>query len=132
MLCMRVRRHGSLLRCWLVCEQRLLKPCDGSGVNPYLACSVAAPKIVDPEWAPLSSRIRLFRLLWKDFPEYRPVLIARLANPDRRYRARTDHLVRLLHAWGWDCVDGAVFQDSAGRRFSLVSSSLCHILSLLM
>ena len=103
---------------------------DGSGVNPFLACSVAAPKTVDPEWAALSSRIRLFRSLWKDFPEYRSMLIARLVEPGRRYRTPTDHLVRVLRGWGWECVEGATFQDAVGRR-SLVTSSLSHVMALL-
>ena len=47
---------------------------DGSVANPWLACSVAAPKNVDPEWNSLVSRIRLFRLVWKDFPNRRDLL----------------------------------------------------------
>ncbi len=60
------------------------------------------------------------------------MLLARLAEAGRRYRTPTDHFVRLLRGWGWECVEGATFQDAAGRRFSLVSSSLIHIMSLLM
>ena len=60
------------------------------------------------------------------------MLLARLAEAGRQNRTPTDHFVRLLRGWGWECVEGATFQDAAGRRFSLVSSSLIHIMSLLM
>lgn len=67
---------------------------DGSGVNPFLACNVGAPKIVDPEWAALISHIRLLRQLWRDFYDYRPILLARLASTGSKFRTPTDHLVR--------------------------------------
>eukprot|EP00438_Fugacium_kawagutii_P001772 Skav227149 [mRNA] locus=scaffold133:634232:636690:+ [translate_table: standard] len=38
-----------------------------SGVNPYLACSVGAVRCVDPGFHVLCSRLRFFRLLWRDF-----------------------------------------------------------------
>ena len=105
---------------------------DGSGVNPYLACCVAAPKLVDPEFVALISRIRLFRQLWRDFGNYRPILLARLASQGSRFKTPTDHLGRALRALGWEFVDGTNFRDGSGRSFSLHSSSLGHIRSLLL
>lgn len=105
---------------------------DGSGVNPFLACNVSAPKNVDPEWAALFSRIRLFRQLWRDFCEYRPILLARLASVGSKFKTPTDHLVRALRQLGWEFHDGLCFRDEAGRTFSLISSWLRHIRSLLL
>ena len=105
---------------------------DGSGVNPFLACNVAAPKVVDPEVVALFSRLRLFRLLWKDFPEYRDLLLARLSSAGHRFKTPTDHLVRALADLGWNYEGDLCFSDSNRRKFSLVLSSLCHIRSLLM
>ena len=104
---------------------------DGSGVNPYLACSVAAPKLVDPEFVALFSRIRLFRQLWRDFSDYRPILLARLASQGSRFKSPTDHLGRALRSLGWEFVDGTFFRmvqvgpshcippplDTSGRSF---------------
>ena len=104
---------------------------DGSGVNPYLATNICAPANVDPQFAALLSRLRLFRQLWRDFPVYRPILLARLASAGSKFKTPTDHLVRALQDLGWEFLDGLCFQDEAGRSFSLVSSSLRHIRSLL-
>ena len=43
-----------------------------------------------------------------------------------------DHLGRALRSLGWEFVDGTTFQDESGRSFSLCSSSLGHIRSLLL
>ena len=104
---------------------------NGSGVNPHLACSVASPALVDPEWSALASRVRLFRLLWTDYPDFRDMLVARLTASGGKYRTPIDHLVRVLRGLGWECTEGTSFQDGHGRRFSLVSSSLSHVLGLL-
>ena len=42
------------------------------GVSPWLACSVGSPQLVDPEFCLLVQRLRLFRLMWRDFPDARP------------------------------------------------------------
>lgn len=104
---------------------------EGSGVNPFLATNICAPANVDPQFAALFSRLRLFRQLWKDFPVYRPILLARLASTGSKFKTPTDHLVRALQDLGWEYLDGLCLQDEAGRSFSLVSSSLRHIRSLL-
>ena len=104
---------------------------EGSGVNPFLATNICAPANVDPQFAALLSRLRLFRQLWRDFPVYRPILLARLASTGSKFKTPTDHLVRALQDLGWECLEGLCFQDEAGRSFSLVSSSLRHIRSLL-
>ena len=105
---------------------------DGAGVNPMLVCAVSAPQVLDPEFLSLLSRVRLFRQLWRDFPDYRPILLARIASSPVRFKTPTDHLVRALAAFGWEVHEEAWFRDSVGRQFSLVLSSLSHIRALLL
>ena len=105
---------------------------DGAGVNPLLVCAVAAPKVLDPEFLTLLSRVRLFRQLWRDFPDYQPILLARLSSAPVRFKTPTDHFVRALAALGWFVKEEVWFVDSYGRRFSLVSTSLSQIRALLL
>ena len=131
--CTHVKLRGFLLLSLVDCAPRLFSPLKiEAGVNPFLACNVSAPKNVDPEWAALFSRIRLFRQLWRDFRDYRPILLARLASTGSRFKTPTDHLVRAFRSLGWEFQDGLCFQDEAGRTFSLVSASLRHIRTLLL
>ncbi len=105
---------------------------DGSGANPWLACSVAAPKNVGPEWNSLVSRIRLFRLAWKDFPNRRDLLQTGLYDHGSRYKSPLRHLVDVLSSFGWSLQPGLVMRDAACRTFHLVLTPLFHVQHLLM
>ena len=97
-----------------------------------LVCAVSAPKVLDPEFLSLLNRIHLFRQLWRDFPDYRSILLARLSSAPVKFKTPTDHLVRALDAFGWEALEDTWFCDPVGRKFSLVLSSLTHIRALLM
>ena len=106
---------------------------DGSGVNPYLAANICAPANVDPQFAALLSRLRLFRQLWKDFPVYRPILLARLASAGSKFKTPTtwSGLCRTLVG---NFLMGSVFRMRRGGLFPSsplpsVTFALCWLIS---
>ena len=93
------------------------------GVSPWLACSVGATQTVDPAFCLLLQRIRLFRLMWRDFPQarrrmQRGLVSLRCGNGGVSYL-----LARQLRSLEWLPV-GLVVQDDLGRFFHLVETPL--------
>ena len=82
----------------------------------------------DPEWNSLVSRIRLFRLVGKDFPNRQDLLQTGLYDRGSPLR----HLVDVLWSFGWSLQPGLVMRDAAGRTFHLVLTPLFHVQHLLM
>ena len=93
------------------------------GVSPWLACSVGSPQLVDPEFCLLLQRIRLFRLMWRDFPQARDRMRKGLISLRSAVGAVSYLLSKQLRTWQW-VVQGLWVQDDDGRRFHLVSTSL--------
>ena len=93
------------------------------GVSPWLACSVGATQTVDPAFCLLLQRIRLFRLMWRDFPQarrrmQRGLVSLRCGNGGVSYL-----LARQLRSLEWLPV-GLEVQDDLGRFFHLVETPL--------
>ena len=101
------------------------------GTNPFLACLLASPAIVDPQYVLLSNRIALFRQVLRELPEYKGLFVGQLACPVSRYKGPTRLLVKALGNRGWALKQGAVFEDVSGRVFHLFMSPLRHIRYLL-
>ena len=104
----------------------------GSGVNPWLAASVGASQVVDPQWVVLLSRIRLYRQIRRDFPGYGHISLECLERSRGRFQGTTRQLVRTLGALGWSRRMQETFVDCQGRSFDLRLSSILHIETLLL
>jgi ribonuclease HI len=93
------------------------------GVSPWLACSVGSPQLVDPEFCLLVQRLRLFRLMWRDFPDARPRMQKGLCALRSATRGVSFLLSRQLRSFEW-IVQGLVASDDHGRCFHLVNTPL--------
>ena len=93
------------------------------GVSPWLACSVGSPQLVDPEFCLLVQRLRLFRLMWRDFPGARPRMRRGLSALRKATRGVSFLLSRQLRSLEW-IVQGLVASDDSGRCFHLVDTPL--------
>ena len=71
------------------------------GVSPWLACSVGSPQLVDPEFCLLVQRLRLFRLMWRDFPDARPRMQKGLCALRSATRGVSFLLSRQLRSFEW-------------------------------
>ena len=101
------------------------------GTNPFLACLLPSPAIVDPQYVLLSNRVALFRQVLRELPEYKDLFTGQLVCPESRYKGPTRLLVRALRSRGWTLQQGALFEDSHGRTFHLFMTPLRHIRYLL-
>ena len=93
------------------------------GVSPWLACSVGATQTVDPAFCLLVQRIRLFRLMWWDFPQAharmrRGLVSLRCGNGGVSYL-----LAKQLRSLDW-LPQGLEVKDDVGRSFHLVETPL--------
>ena len=101
------------------------------GTNPFLACMLACPSVIDPQFVLLCNRVALFRQVLKELPEYKDLFIGQLNGPPCRYKGPTRLMVRVLDSLGWCLTHGANFVDGDGRSFHLFMSSFRHIRYLL-
>ena len=101
------------------------------GTNPMLACMLACPLVIDPQYVLLCNRVALFRQVLRGLPEYKDLFIGQLAGVPCRYRGPTRLMVRVLNSLGWTSANGATFVDESGRSFHLFMSSFRHIKYLL-
>lgn len=92
------------------------------GVSPWLACSVGSPQLVDPEFCLLVQRLRLFRLMWRDFPDARPRMRKGLCALRSATRG-VSFLLSKLRSFEW-IVQGLMASDDHGRCFHLVNTPL--------
>eukprot|EP00435_Cladocopium_sp_Y103_P020844 s1782_g5.t1 len=93
------------------------------GVSPWLACSVGSPQVVDPEFCLLLQRLRLFRLMWRDFPASHARMQRGLSSLRSSTRGVSYLLAKQLRTFEW-IVQGLVASDDHGRCFHLVNSPL--------
>ena len=91
------------------------------GVNPWLACSVGSPQVVDPEFCLLLQRLRHFRLLWRDFPGAHARMLKGLRSLRSATRGVSFLLAKQLRQVQW-MVQGLTAFHDIGRSFHLVSS----------
>ena len=102
------------------------------GASPWLAASVGTHAVIDPEWAVLLSRVRLYRQLVRDFPDRRGLFLDCLSNTRGRYVGSSRLLVRALRGLGWRLRQGETFEDVYGRSVDLMLTSFSHVESLLL
>ena len=91
------------------------------GVSPWLACSVGSPQFVDPEYCLLLQHLRLFRLMWRDFPDSHPRMQRSLSSLRSATRGVSYLLSKQLRSVEW-IVRGVVASHDNGRRFHLVNT----------
>ena len=87
------------------------------------ACSVGAMQTVDPAFCLLVQRIRLFRLMWKDFPWARSRMRRGLVSLRRGYGGVSYLLAKQLRTLEW-LVVGLEAKDDFGRSFHLVETPI--------
>ena len=93
------------------------------GVSPWLACSVGAHQTVDPVYCLLIQRIRLFRLMWRDFPQGRARMRRELISLRGGTGGVSYLLAKQLRGFGWLTV-GLEARDDHGRVINLVETPL--------
>ena len=93
------------------------------GVSPWLACSVGAMQTVDPAFCLLVQRIRLFRLMWRDFPLARSRMRRGLISLRCGFGGVSHLLAKQLRSFEWMVV-GLEAKDDFGRVFHLVETPL--------
>ena len=93
------------------------------GVSPWLACSVGAHQTVDPAYCLLIQRIRLFRLMWRDFPQGRARMRRGLISLRGGTGGVSYLLAKQLRGFGWLTV-GLEARDDHGRVINLVETPL--------
>ena len=67
------------------------------GTNPFLACLLSSPAIIDPQYV---LGMALFRQVLRELPEYKDLFIGQLNCPEGRYRGPTRLIVRALASHG--------------------------------
>ena len=93
------------------------------GASPWLACSVGAYQTVDPASCLLLQRIRLFRLMWRDFPQGRGRMRRGLMSLRGGTGGVSYLLAKQLRGFGWLTV-GLEARDDHGRAIHLVDTPL--------
>ena len=97
------------------------------GSNPYIACLLACPRIVDPQFVQILGRVRLFRQVLRELPSYTDVFLDGLSANNGRYKGPSRILRKELHLLGWTLFGRATFGDLHGRSFHLVLTPILHI-----
>ena len=97
------------------------------GSNPYIACLLACPRIVDPQFVQVLGRVRLFRQVLRELPSYTDVFLDGLSANTGRYKGPSRILRKELLALGWTLFGRATFGDLHGRSFHLVLTPFLHI-----
>eukprot|EP00435_Cladocopium_sp_Y103_P053188 s103_g17.t1 len=93
------------------------------GVSPWVACSVGACQTIDPAFCLLLQRIRLFRLMWRDFPQGRARMRRGLISLRSGTGGVSYLLAKQLRGFGWLPV-GLEARDDYGRVLHLVETPL--------
>ena len=93
------------------------------GVSPWIACSVGACLTVDPAFCLLIQRVRLLRLMWRDFPHARDRMRRGLHSLRGGTGGVSYLLAKQMRTLGW-LVVGLTAQDDLGRSFHLIVSPL--------
>ena len=101
------------------------------GANPLLACLLACPKIVDPQFVQIKNRIQLFRQVIQELPSQADLILDCLAALNGRYKGPSRLLRKELGALGWHLFGRATFRDDSGRSFHLLLSPSDYIDKLL-
>ena len=101
------------------------------GANPLLACLLACPKIVDPQFVQVKNRIQLFRQVIQELPSQADLILDCLAAMNGRYKGPSRLLRKELGALGWHLFGRATFRDDSGRSFHLLLSPSDYIDKLL-
>ena len=94
------------------------------GTNPFLACLLSSPAIIDPKYVLLGNRVALFRQVLRELPEYKDLFIGQLNCPEGRGVPRG---LWFAPSHGWTLKQGALFEDDHGRTFHLFMAPVRHI-----